>query len=137
MNASRLPLEVIGRVLLGLYFLVPGVMKIAGFAGTLAYMNQHGVPWAQPLLIATIFLQVGGGLGLIAGWRTQAIALLFAGLTLAISLYMHDFWNGYEGGSQQHEMQNFIKNMAILAGLLVLAGRGAPRASLDARASRR
>ena len=137
MNASRLPLEVIGRVLLGLYFLVPGVMKIAGHAGTLAYMNRHGVPWAQALLIATIFLQVGGGLAMIAGWRTQTIALLFAGLTLAISLYMHDFWNVYEGGSQQHEMQNFIKNMAIFAGLLVLAGRGAPRASLDARASRR
>jgi len=49
---------------------------------------------------------------------------------------MHDFWNVYEGGSQQHETQNFIKNMAIFAGLLILAARGAPRASFDARASR-
>jgi len=34
---------------------------------------------------------------------------------------LHDFWNfsGVEGG---HELQNFIKNLGILAGLLVLAG---------------
>jgi putative oxidoreductase len=46
---------------------------------------------------------------------------------------MHDFWNHYEGGSQQHELQNFIKNLGIFAGLLLLAARGAPRASLDTR----
>ena len=136
MKALSLPLDVLGRVLLGLYFLVPGLMKITGFAGMHAYMTQHGVPLAQPLLILTIILEVGGGLALIAGWRTRWVALLLAGLTLVINLYMHDFWNVYEGGSQQHETQNFIKNMAIFAGLLILAARGAPRASLDARASR-
>ena len=136
MKALSLPLDVLGRVLLGLYFLVPGLMKITGFAGMQAYMSQHGVPLAQPLLILTIILEVGGGLALIAGWRTRWVALLLAGLTLLINLYMHDFWNVYEGGSQQHETQNFIKNLAIFAGLLILAARGAPRASLDARASR-
>ena len=136
MKALSLPLDVLGRVLLGLYFLVPGLMKITGFPGTQAYMTQHGVPLAQPLLILTIILEVGGGLALIAGWRTRWVALLLAGLTLLINLYMHDFWNVYEGGSQQHETQNFIKNLAIFAGLLILAARGAPRASLDARASR-
>jgi putative oxidoreductase len=111
-------------------------MKITGYAGMQAYMTQHGVPWTQPLLIVTIILEVGGGLALIAGWQTKWVALLLAGLTLAINLYMHDFWNVYEGGSQRHETQNFIKNIAICAGLLILAARGAPRASLDARAAR-
>lgn len=136
MKALSLPMDVLGRVLLGLYFLVPGLMKITGYAGMQTYMTQHGVPWTQPLLIMTIVLEVGGGLALIAGWRTRWIALLLAGLTLAINLYMHDFWNVYDGGSQQHETQNFIKNMAIFAGLLILAARGAPQVSLDARASR-
>ena len=45
-----------------------------------------------------------------------------AGLTLVISLFMHDFWNVYEGGDQDHETQNFIKNLAIMAGLLFVAG---------------
>ena len=71
------------------------------------------------------------------GWRTQWAALLMAGLTLVINVYMHDFWNVYEGGSAQHELQNFIKNLGIFAGLLILAARGAPRASLDARSAAR
>lgn len=137
MNALNLSMDVLGRVLLGLYFLVPGLMKIAGYAGMLAYMTQHNVPLTQPLLLLTIALEVGGGLALITGWQTQAIAFVLAGLTLLINLYMHDFWNVYEGGSQQHETQNFIKNMAIFGGLLILAARGAPRASLDALASSR
>ena len=137
MKALSLPLDVLGRVLLGLYFLVPGLMKITGYAAMLAYMSKHHVPLTEPLLVLTIVLEVGGGLALIAGWRTQWAALLMAGLTLVINAYMHDFWNVYEGGSTQHELQNFIKNLGIFAGLLILAARGAPRASLDARSAAR
>ncbi len=117
------PLTVVGRVLLGFYFVGPGLMKVTGFAGTLAYMEQHGVPLALPLLVLTIPLQVGGGLALIANWNTRTAAFLLAGLTLLINLYMHDFWNAYPGGSQAHELQNFVKNLGIFAGLLLLAGQ--------------
>jgi putative oxidoreductase len=133
MNALSLPMDILGRALLGLYFLVPGTMKIMNFDGTLAYMTTHGVPLARPLLVLTIFLQTASGLALIAGWHTKIAAFLLAGLTLLICVYMHDFWNAYPGGSQAHEMQNFIKNLAIFAGLLILAARGAPRASVDNR----
>ena len=34
---------------------------------------------------------------------------------------MHDFWNVYEGVSRAHETQNFVKNLAVFAGLLVLS----------------
>ena len=44
LDRLSLPMDVVGRVLLGLYFVLPGVMKVVGFAGTLAYMQQHGVP---------------------------------------------------------------------------------------------
>ncbi len=117
------PMEIAGRCLLGLYFVVPGLMKVGGFSGTLAYMQLHGVPLALPLLLLTIPLQVGGGLALIANWNARTAAFLLAGLTLLINLYMHDFWNRYPGGDPQHEMQNFIKNLGIFAGLLLLAAR--------------
>jgi putative oxidoreductase len=86
-------------------------------------MQQHHVPMALPLLIFTIVLEVGGGLALIINWQTRSNALLLAGLTLLICIYMHDFWNHYDGGSQQHELQNFIKNLGIFAGLLLLTGK--------------
>jgi putative oxidoreductase len=117
------PMDITGRVLLGLYFVVPGLMKVTGFAGTLAYMELHRVPLALPVLWLTILLQVGGGLALMANWNARIAAFLLAGLTLLINVFMHDFWNDYPGGDPQHEMQNFIKNLGIFAGLLLLAGR--------------
>ncbi|MFM7738675.1 MAG: DoxX family protein [Planctomycetota bacterium] len=117
------PMAITGRVLLGLYFVVPGVLKVTGFAGTLGYMQLHGVPFAVPLLFVTIALQVGGGLAIIFDRQTRAAAFLLAGLTLLINLFMHDFWNDYPGGNPQHELQNFIKNLGIFAGLLLLAAR--------------
>ena len=111
-----------GRVLLGLYFIVPGLTKITGWEAMSAYMAQHGVPLIPVLLVITIIVQVGGGISLAIGYRTQLMALLLAGLTLLISLFMHDFWNFYDGGDQGHETQNFIKNLAITAGLLFVAG---------------
>jgi len=117
------PMAVVGRVLLGLYFVVPGIFKVTGFAGSLAYMELHGVPFALPLLLLTILLQVGGGLAIIFDRQTRTAAFLLAGLTLLINLFMHDFWNDYPGGNAQHELQNFIKNLGIFAGLLLLAAR--------------
>ena len=52
---------VTGRVLLGLYFLIPGISKIVGFGGTAQYMATHGVPFVAVLLPITILVQIGGG----------------------------------------------------------------------------
>ena len=111
-----------GRGLLGLYFLAPGLLKLGNLGFYETYMATHGVPLVTPLLWFTIVLQVGGGLMLILGFRTQIVALILALLALAINIFMHDFWNTYEGLSSEHETQNFVKNLGIIAGLLYVAG---------------
>jgi putative oxidoreductase len=121
-------LLVAGRALLGLYFIVPGISKITGFSAMSDYMAAHGVPLIPVLLVLTIIIQIGGGLSLMAGYRHQLMAFLLAGLTLVISLFMHDFWSMEEGVQRGHEMQNFIKNMAIMAGLMYVAGAAGPSA---------
>ena len=127
---------VLGRVLLGLYFIVPGLTKVFGFEATSAYMASKDVPFVPQLLILTIVLQIGGGLMLVLGWHVRLAAWALAGLTLAISIYMHNFWQLPEGMERAHETQNFIKNLAIMAGLLVLAGRGSGVWSLQGGAAR-
>ena len=112
---------VLGRTLLGLYFLVPGLSKIAGYSGTLDLMVSKQVPLSEILLPITIFVQIGGGVLLIAGRHLRLSALVLAGLTLVINVYIHNFWSLSGDPSQAHETQNFIKNLAIMAGLLVLA----------------
>lgn len=116
-----------GRALLGIYFILPGVMKITGYAGTIDYMANHDVPLITVLLPLTIAIQIGGGLALVIGWQTRIVAFVLAGLTLVISLFMHDFWTMEAGVQQAHETQNFVKNLAIMAGLLCVAGM--PRAA--------
>ncbi len=111
-----------GRILLGLYFIGPGLMKVMDFTGTAEYMAAHGIVLVPAFLVLTIVIQIGGGLCLAIGYRLSVVSVVMAGLVLVISVVMHDFWSMDEGVQKAHEMQNFIKNMAIMAGLLVLAG---------------
>ena len=114
---------VLGRTLLGLYFIVPGMTKVAGYQGYLDLMASKGVPLVEILLPLTILIQVGAGLFLIAGKNLRVSALLLFGLTILINLFIHNFWALAGDPGQAHETQNFVKNLAIAAGLLVLATR--------------
>ena len=111
----------LGRFLLGLYFLLPGISKIPTYTGTTEYMLLHNIPFASILLPITIVLQVVLGLMLIIGYRIKESALILAALTIFINIGMHDFWNEYPNTDASHETQNFVKNLAIFAGLLVLS----------------
>jgi putative oxidoreductase len=126
LQMAQRALYLVGRALLGLYFVVPGITKITGWSGMVEYMGAHGVPLVPVLLALTIILQIGGGISLAIGFRTRLMAFVLAGLTLVISLFMHDFWNVEEATQQAHETQNFIKNMAIMAGLMFAAGAPLP-----------
>lgn len=122
-----------GRVLLGLYFFLPGgLMKVFNYQSTADYMASHDMFFVPFFLILTIILQLGCGGAMIVGYKTKFSAFLLAGLTIVISLVMHDFWTLPTGELQTaHETQNFVKNMGIVAGLLVAAGLGGGAWSLD------
>lgn len=110
-----------GRILLGLYFLYPGITKIPRYDFMVEYMTLHNIPLINILLPLAIVLQIVLGLMLITGYRIKEPALILATLTIFINVGMHDFWNTYPGTDAGHEMQNFVKNLGIFAGLLVLS----------------
>ncbi|MEZ9764717.1 DoxX family protein [Vibrio splendidus] len=114
-----------GRVLLALYFLVPGIMKFVSWDMHIQLMEKHDMPFAPVLLGLAGIFQIGAAALLIANRFTWLVALLLAGLVVVINVSLHDFWN-YSGLEGAHEMQNFIKNLGILAGLLVLSGHSVP-----------
>jgi len=96
-----------------------------------SYMEEHSVPMIPVLLPLTILLQISAGVAIIVGYKGKIAAFILAGLTLVISIYMHDFWDMAEGIEQTHELQNFVKNMAIMSGLLIVAAIGTGKFSLD------
>ncbi|MFT6260226.1 MAG: putative oxidoreductase [Bermanella sp.] len=122
-----------GRFLMGIYFILPGIQKITGYEKMTAYMEAHGVPMITVLLPLTILLQLAAGAAIIVGYKGKIAAFILAGLTFVISMYMHNFWDMAEGVAKAHEMQNFFKNMGIMAGLLMIISLGTGRFSLDNR----
>tara|TARA_B100001113_G_scaffold177464_1_gene145375 strand:- start:32 stop:466 length:435 start_codon:yes stop_codon:yes gene_type:complete len=110
-----------GRVLLGLYFFLPGISKIPTYEFTAEYMALHSIPLVSILLPFTIVLQLVLGITLIIGFRIRESALILAALTIFINIGVHDFWNEYPNTDAGHETQNFVKNLGIFAGLLVLS----------------
>ena len=111
----------IGRVLLGLYFFLPGISKIPTYEFTAEYMALHSIPLVSILLPFTIVLQLVLGITLIIGFRIRESALILAALTIFINIGVHDFWNEYPNTDAGHETQNFVKNLGIFAGSIVLS----------------
>ena len=111
----------IGRTLLAIYFLLPGITKFTSWDIQMALMETHNMIMI-PLLLATAgVIQIIGSICLILNKKVVECALVLAVLVLLINFNLHDFWNIYEGVDVKHEFQNFYKNMGIFAGLLLLA----------------
>jgi putative oxidoreductase len=113
----------VGRSLLGLYFLGPGIAKVFNYSNYVAVMEQNEVPLTLLSLPTVILIQVIGGVMLILNQNIKVFAWALFLTTIVINIYIHDFWTLEDGISKSHETQNFVKNLAICAGLLVLASR--------------
>ena len=117
-------LNLVGRILLAVIFIVAGFGKITGYTGTAAYMASKGIPGALlPLVIA---LELGGGIAIVLGFQTRIVALALAAFCIVSAAIFH-----FEPGNQG-QMINFMKNFAMAGGFLVLAQVGAPWMSIDA-----
>ena len=86
-------------------------------------MEENEVPLTLIALPVVILIQVIGGIMLILNQNVKVSALALFITTIVINIYIHDFWTLADGIKKAHETQNFVKNLAICAGLLVLASR--------------
>ena len=130
--AMQNPLTLTGRLLLAALFLPAGISKISGFSGTAGYIGSVGLPMPELGAALAIAVEIGGALALIVGWGTRWAALALALFTLAATVFFHNFW---AMPAEQVMMQQlmFMKNVAVVGGLLVLAAYGAGAFSVDAR----
>ena len=111
---------IVGRVLLGIYFLLPGLGKILTYSDNIILLTSKGVPLTPIALPLTILIEVILGAMLIFDRYIKMSSMILFALTLLINIFIHDFWN-LSGVMQSHEAQNFYKNMGVAAGLLILA----------------
>jgi putative oxidoreductase len=122
---ARPYLITLGRVLLSLIFIQAGISKIFGYADTQAMMETHRIPGM--LLPLVILVEAGGGLCVLLGLFTRWAALALAGFCVIAGIIFH-----WQPGDMM-QMINFMKNITIAGGFLVLAGSGPGALALDNR----
>ena len=110
-----------GRILLGLYFVLPGIAKFVDWQSHIDLMQHHNVPFAAPLLLLASIANLLLGFMLLTNRFVREAAYGCVLYILVINFNLHDFWN-FSGMEGAHETQNFVKNLGIMAGCLVLAG---------------
>lgn len=135
LNSLHNPFTLVGRVLMAALFLPAGVSKIAGFAGTVGYIASKGVPLPEAAAIIAIIVEVGGGLALILGVKTRWAALALALFTLIATFMFHNYWT-LPADQQMVQQLMFMKNIAVIGGLLTLAAWGAGAWSMDGKQTR-
>lgn len=113
-----------GRLLLASVFVLSGPGKIANASATAAFMASGGLPASAGLALLVGFFEVFAGLALAVGFKTRWVALALAAFTLVASLLFHAYWA--VPAEQQFVTQLlFLKNLAIVGGLLFVAGSAA------------
>ena len=129
MNA---PMMLAGRILLAALFLVAGTRKLMAVAGTAGYFGKLGFPMPEVLVWVVIVVEIGGALLLILGWHARKAAWLLMLFTLIATFAAHRFWE-VDAAQYGNQLNHFLKNLAIVGGLLFVAAAGTGSLSMDAR----
>lgn len=130
MNVQKDWAALLGRILLAGMFVISGYGKIPGFEGTASYIADKGLPMPQVLAALAILIELGGGLAILLGWKTRWAALAVVVFLIVITPIFHAYWAS-PPDQMMGEQINFLKNVSILGGMLLLLGFGPGHYSLD------
>ena len=123
-------LALVARCFIALIFIVAGLQKIIQYDlmhHTVSGISDTHATW---LLITGILFELIGGILMVIGWLTRwGAVLLFVFVVLTIFLF-HPFW-AFEGDAMVMQVQHFLKNIAILGGLLYVIAFGPGCLSID------
>ena len=127
MTSSQRFTTFFGRVLLSLIFILSGVGKLAGHAGTVGYISSVHAPMPELAYWIAVIIEVGFGFALLVGFKARFAAFGLAVFTLTAAFLFHNNF------SDQIQMIMFLKNITIIGGLLLVVAHGAGGFSIDNR----
>ena len=126
-NSNSGVVPFVGRILVAAIFILSGLGKIGAPAATQGYIAAMGLPAPLLAYIGAIVVELGGGLLLLAGYRTKLIAAALALFSIVTAFVFH------HALADQNQMIHFLKNFAMAGGLLQFVAYGAGRISVDGR----
>jgi putative oxidoreductase len=116
----------LARFCIAFIFLMSGLAKVMNPSGTQQYMAQYGMPLTFLFLIGAICVELLGGLSVLTGLKAKWGALVLFLFLIPTTLIFHREF------SDQTQVIMFMKNLAIMGGLLLLVCHGPGKISMDA-----
>ena len=120
-------LPFVGRLMIGVPFVMSGLGKLAAYGATTAYIGAVGLPFPPLAYAVAVAVELGGGLLLVAGYQARYVAAALALFALATAVSFHNNF------ADQNQMIHFLRMIA--GGLLQIAAFGAGAFSIDNRRS--
>ncbi|MBX7067242.1 MAG: DoxX family membrane protein [Parachlamydiales bacterium] len=151
MQIIRIIFAAIARFLISLVFLAGALNKILHWHET--ERNLHSVlcewqsnlgfsdnaydcfafliPITPVLLLVGLLMELFGSLSILLGFKEKLGAWLLVLFLIPTTIIMHQFWF-VDGAMREQQLAHFLKNMAILGGLIVVLLQGIEQKSKSA-----
>jgi len=109
----------IGRLVFGGFFVVSGLNHLISVASMAQFAAAKGVPFAEVGVIVSGLLILFGGLSIVLGWRPDFGITAVVFFLVLVTPAMHNFWDE-SGAARMNDMAQFLKNVALAGGSLML-----------------
>lgn len=129
-SSSIVPL--LGRLLISLIFVASGLMKVASFSMMTGFVASKGMPLPTLMIGGAAAVEILGGLAILTGFQTKIAAWILFLFLIPTTALFHNFW-AMQGADRVNNQGHFMKNLAIMGGLLFIATFGAGGYSVDSR----
>jgi putative oxidoreductase len=122
--------DLMGRILLGAIFLYEALDTLIFYENTKNTMTNYGITAAQDfLIIVSIIILLFGSILIIIGYFARIGAGLLFIYWFILTMIIYSFWDD-PTELQRINGINFMRNMAICGGLLMLLANGAGKYSV-------
>lgn len=116
----------LGRILLVAIFPISAAIKLIQWPAIVGTLEAQGLPLATVGGYLAIAVELGGAAAIMLGVLVRPAALALALYCAATALIAHRFWE-FSGGAFYGQMFSFLKNLAMIGGLGILAAIGPGR----------
>jgi putative oxidoreductase len=119
----------VGRVMIGLIFVLSGWPKLLHYHTTVAALTRRGIPEFLAYLGPPV--EFFGGLAVLIGFLTPYATFLMLLFTIIATATSHRFWEFADPAQYRVQSTNFWKNVSMMGGMLLLIVTAGGRYSVD------